>query len=86
MKSTFCVLALVVALCNATFAQDHSSKSGKPRDPCGPSSHSCEHENQLWQQYLKEHHKKYHDWEKASKQEQKHYREWRDAHADHDAH
>lgn len=39
-------------------------------------------EDPHWRDYLKEHHKKYHDWKKASKREQKDYWKWRDAHPD----
>jgi type III secretory pathway component EscR len=39
-------------------------------------------EDAAWRQYLKEHHKKYHDWAKAKKKEQEDYWKWRDQHRD----
>jgi hypothetical protein len=41
-----------------------------------------DHEDQVWHQYLKDHHRKDHDWAKASKREQKEYWKWRDKHPD----
>jgi len=39
-------------------------------------------ENPAWRQYLKAHHRKYHEWAKASKREQEAYWKWRDQHPD----
>lgn len=68
-----CLLAPVafgpVAVVNA---QDH------PR----PTHQWNDHEDQVWHQYLKDHHRKDHDWAKASKREQRTYWKWRDQHPD----
>ncbi|MFZ0589568.1 MAG: hypothetical protein WAM39_03740 [Bryobacteraceae bacterium] len=47
-----------------------------------PRHEWSESENPAWHQYLKEHHKKYHDWAKANKKEQEAYWKWRDQHPD----
>lgn len=66
-----CLLTPAVAL----QAQDH----GKMEQ----NSHQWnDGENEMWHQYLKEHHKKDHDWSKASKREQAAYWKWRDQHRD----
>jgi hypothetical protein len=52
------------------FAQDH------------PNHEWSQTEDPAWRQYLKEHHKKYHDWSKAKKKEQADYWKWRDQHKD----
>ena len=41
-----------------------------------------DHENQQWEAYLSENHKKHHEFKKASKKEQSDYWNWRHAHPD----
>lgn len=52
------------------------------QDQAMPAHQWNDHEDQVWHQYLKDHHKKDHDWAKASKREQKDYWKWRDQHPD----
>lgn len=72
MLRNLAVFALGVSLLApaVVFAQDHDKHVwAASEDPA-------------WRQYLKEHHKKYHDWAKAKKAEQEDYWKWRDAHPD----
>ena len=62
-------LGLMVPM-GVVFAQDH------------PTHEWSSGEDPAWRQYLKEHHKKYHDWAKANKKEQEAYWKWRDEHRD----
>jgi hypothetical protein len=39
-------------------------------------------EDPAWRQYLKEHHRKYHEWARSKRKEQDEYWRWRDQHRD----
>lgn len=72
MSRLLCTLFLGISLLApvAVWAQDHDHHVWTAS------------EDPAWRQYLKEHHKKYHDWAKAKKREQEDYWKWRDAHRD----
>ena len=72
MLRNLAVMALGISLLApaALIAQDHDRHVW------------AQSEDPAWHQYLKEHHKKYHDWSKAKKKEQDDYWKWRDAHPD----
>lgn len=69
---------------NSQDSQDNKHEK-RVYDPVHKDYHNWDdNENQAWNRYLSENHKKAHDFSKASKREQSQYWTWRHQHPDND--
>ena len=86
---TTSLLIAAVVVPTMAIAQQRGSQSDKRQDAARyeDKAHHDSHEwndreNEAYQRYLREHHKKSHDFTKASKREQQDYWNWRHTHRD----